>query len=111
MPIVWVFVAGEMWNRLCERRNKVKDTLKRLSLYGFTMLLLPCLVYFTIFHFHLSMVPNAGDHDLLVSPKLKYSLVGHQAEPSQPSKDKDLHTLLINKQCLILLFFFFFLER
>lgn len=86
VPIVWVLLAGEMWDRLCERRNKVKDTLKRLSLYGFTMLFLPCLVYYTIFNFHLSLVPNAGDHDLLVSTKLKYSLVGHKAEPSQSSK-------------------------
>lgn len=88
MLITWAFVGFEIWNRLCERRTKVKNTMKRLGVYSLTIGLLPLLVYFTIFSFHLDLVSNSGDHDLLLSSKLKYSLIGNELEASQPSKDK-----------------------
>lgn len=42
-------------------------------------------VYLALFQLHFNLVPNAGDHDLLVSSHLKYSLQGNSLEASQPS--------------------------
>lgn len=44
---------------------------------------LPVMIYFTIFHIHIGLIPNAGDHDLAVSGQLRYSLEGNHHEPVQ----------------------------
>ena len=36
-----------------------------------------------LFQFHLDLIPNAGDHDLAVSARLRYSLEGNEFPPTQ----------------------------
>lgn len=64
----------------------MKSVINRLFTYFLAVGLLPMVVYYYIFRFHLSLVPNAGDHDLSLSSHLRYSLNGNQLEPTQPSK-------------------------
>jgi dolichyl-phosphate-mannose--protein O-mannosyl transferase len=68
--------------------------MKHLFMSFLTFGALPLSVYLSIFQFHLRLLPNAGDHDLLYSSQLKYSLNGNTFEPSQPSKNN----LFSNKQ-------------
>ncbi|KAG2222094.1 hypothetical protein INT45_007980, partial [Circinella minor] len=48
-----------------------------------TTAILPTFIYFMLFQFHLDLIPNSGDHDLAVSPPLRYSLEGNEFSPSQ----------------------------
>lgn len=84
--MIWVSIAVETWNKLCDKRNHVRTIIKQNLVYLLTVGVLPIVIYGLIFNFHLSLVPNAGDHDLLLSSHLKYSLIGNELEPSQPSK-------------------------
>lgn len=86
IPMVWVSIAIETYTKLCDKRNHVKSVVKQNLVYLLTVGVLPLVVYGLIFSFHLSLIPSAGDHDLLLSSHLKYSLVGNALEPSQPSK-------------------------
>lgn len=79
-------------------------TLKRLMIYAFTVGFLPLFVYYTIFQFHMGLVPSSGDHDLLLSPEFKYALEGNNFEPTQPSK---LVLLCILICCTNFVFLFF----
>lgn len=38
-----------------------------------------------IFKIHFDIASNAGDHDLILSSRFRYSLNGNHFEPSQPS--------------------------
>lgn len=60
--------------------------MKQILAATLTVGVLPACVYLSIFQLHFNVLPNAGDHDLLLSSKLKYSLHGNELEPSQASK-------------------------
>ncbi|KAG2193755.1 hypothetical protein INT47_005036, partial [Mucor saturninus] len=85
LPMIWVSIAFETYNKLCDKRNTVKSVIKQNAIYLLTVGLLPLVIYGLIFSFHLALIPSAGDHDLLLSSHLKYSLVGNVLEPSQPN--------------------------
>jgi dolichyl-phosphate-mannose--protein O-mannosyl transferase len=87
MPVIWIFICTDVWNKLCEKHNNVHAILKQVCVYIMTVGVLPFIVYCSIFKFHFVLLPNAGDHDLLVSSRLRYSLQGNALEPSQPSKE------------------------
>lgn len=86
IPVIWVSILHDSWNKLCERHNSIKSIVKGLVTNVLSTMLLPLCVYLAIFQLHFNLIPNAGDHDLLVSSHLKYSLQGNSLEPSQPSK-------------------------
>lgn len=85
IPVIWVSILHDGWNKLCERHNSVKSIVRNLFAHTLSTMLLPLCVYLAIFQVHFNLIPNAGDHDLLVSSHLKYSLKGNSLEPSQPS--------------------------
>lgn len=85
IPAIWVSILNDTWNRLCEKRNSIKNIVRNFIINVFSTILLPMCVYLAIFQFHFTLVPNAGDHDLLISSHLKYSLQGNSLEPSQSS--------------------------
>lgn len=76
----------DAWSKLCEKQNNVKSVLKQFTAALLTVGVLPLCIYLSIFRFHFTLIPKAGDHDLLLSSKLKYSLEGNELEPSQASK-------------------------
>lgn len=83
MAVVWLSSGIELWKKLGDKQiatsTLASDFTKRLI----TTAVLPFCVYFTIFTLHFGLVPNSGDHDLLISPQLKYSLNGNEFEPTQ----------------------------
>ncbi|KAI8637207.1 Dolichyl-phosphate-mannose-protein mannosyltransferase-domain-containing protein [Parasitella parasitica] len=85
VPVIWMSILNEVWTRLGEKRNSIKAILRNMSVNILSTVLMPLCIYLAIFQFHFNMVPNAGDHDLLVSSRLKYSLQGNTLEPSQPN--------------------------
>jgi dolichyl-phosphate-mannose-protein mannosyltransferase len=86
MPVIWIFICTDVWNKLCEKHNNVHAMLKQFCIYILTVGILPLIIYYSIFKFHFFLLPNSGDHDLLVSSHLRYSLQGNVLEPSQQSK-------------------------
>lgn len=99
VPFIWILVCTDVWSKLCEKHNQVHVVLKQVCLYAVTVGLLPFIVYCSIFKFHFSLLPLAGDHDLLISARLRYSLEGNALEPSQPSK-RAFFKILNNEQRL-----------
>ncbi|GAA5803485.1 hypothetical protein HPULCUR_008967 [Helicostylum pulchrum] len=85
LPIIWSSIALETWNKCCDKRNKLKSIANRLFTYFLAVGVLPVMIYYYIFRFHLSLIPLAGDHDLSLSSHLRYSLTGNELEPSQPN--------------------------
>ncbi|KAK4514369.1 uncharacterized protein ATC70_001962 [Mucor velutinosus] len=85
IPALWVSILNDSWNKLCEKHNSIKSIVKNIVTHVLSTMLLPLCVYLAIFQIHFNLIPNAGDHDLLVSPHLKYSLQGNSLEPSQPN--------------------------
>ncbi|CEP12652.1 hypothetical protein [Parasitella parasitica] len=85
IPVIWVSILHGAWIKLCEKHNKIRMIVKNMFVSMLSTMLLPLCVYLAIFQFHFNLIPNAGDHDLLVSSRLKYSLQGNSLEPSQPN--------------------------
>ncbi|KAI8066306.1 Dolichyl-phosphate-mannose-protein mannosyltransferase-domain-containing protein [Gilbertella persicaria] len=83
-PVIWASIGIEAWNKMCEKQNQVKTVLRQVCTFAITVGLLPLGVYLALFHFHFSLIPKGGDHDLLLSSKLRYSLEGNAFEASQP---------------------------
>ncbi|KAI8993132.1 Dolichyl-phosphate-mannose-protein mannosyltransferase-domain-containing protein [Pilobolus umbonatus] len=83
LPVIWTWVGYDWWGKVTDKDNSMRLVIKKTSLYFLTTVLLPLSVYFAIFQFHLRLIPQAGDHDLLLSTELKYSLRGNVFENSQ----------------------------
>lgn len=86
IPVIWVSILNDSWSKLCDKHSNVKGIVRSLATNVVSTILLPLCVYVALFQVHFNLIPNAGDHDLLVSSQLKYSLQGNSLEPSQPSK-------------------------
>ncbi|KAI7902951.1 Dolichyl-phosphate-mannose-protein mannosyltransferase-domain-containing protein [Cokeromyces recurvatus] len=83
IPILLTSILLNTWNQLCNKYNKIKDSIQNLFIQVITITLLPFLIYLTIFQIHFWLIPNRGDHDLILSPHLKHSLVGTETELTQ----------------------------
>ncbi|KAI8146733.1 hypothetical protein BJV82DRAFT_395608 [Fennellomyces sp. T-0311] len=81
--VTWASTATYLWRILGEKRFALNYIAKQFMVRFATTAVLPLYVYFIIFQYHLGRVPNAGDHDLAVSARLRYSLVGNEFEQTQ----------------------------
>ncbi|ORY96126.1 hypothetical protein BCR43DRAFT_547064 [Syncephalastrum racemosum] len=83
MAVVWLSNGLQFWEKLGDKRNSARalaiDFMKRVI----TAAIVPVCVYFAFFQLHFGLIPNSGDHDLLISPQLKYFLNGNEFEPTQ----------------------------
>ncbi|KAG1641980.1 hypothetical protein G6F44_005295 [Rhizopus delemar] len=82
LPIIWCSIAFEMWNQLSDKKNSVYSCIKKVYVYLFTVGAFPFWIYMLIFKIHFDIASNAGDHDLILSSRFRYSLNGNHFEPS-----------------------------
>ncbi|KAL0075880.1 glycosyltransferase family 39 protein [Phycomyces blakesleeanus] len=75
--IIWAATVRDTWKMLSEKNKAMSQILRHLSSRVVSIGALPVAVYLGVFYIHFQLVPNAGDHDLLISSKLKYSLEGN----------------------------------
>ncbi|KAI7867434.1 hypothetical protein BDF14DRAFT_688193 [Spinellus fusiger] len=74
---LWGATANSTWKCLVNQQKPISAAVKHMASHVLTLGVLPVAVYLSIFYLHFTMLPNSGDHDLLISPQLKYSLQGN----------------------------------
>ncbi|KAI8365396.1 uncharacterized protein BYT42DRAFT_649292 [Radiomyces spectabilis] len=77
LVLVWLCTASDLWYQVTDRRNTMVSVTKQLISRLFTLAALPLATYLAIFQLHFKLIPNSGDHDLLLGPQLRYHLEGN----------------------------------
>ncbi|KAI9485451.1 MAG: Dolichyl-phosphate-mannose-protein mannosyltransferase-domain-containing protein [Benjaminiella poitrasii] len=82
-PIILTSTLSKTWNNLCNKNTNTLHVL-RTALRQFVILTcIPLLTYLAVFQIHFWLTPNSGDHDILLKPQLRHSLMAVEPEPSQ----------------------------
>ncbi|KAI9020047.1 hypothetical protein CLU79DRAFT_888466 [Phycomyces nitens] len=76
--IIWAATARDTWKMLSDKSKNMSLIFHHLSSRLLSIGILPIAIYLAIFQIHFQAIPNAGDHDLLISSSLKYSLEGNE---------------------------------
>ncbi|CAO3693565.1 unnamed protein product [Rhizopus microsporus] len=83
LPVIWYSIGREIWSDMTDTRQSIYVCLRKLYVYLFSVGVFPFWVYMFIFKMHFDIASKAGDHDLILSSRFRYSLVGNEFEPSQ----------------------------
>ncbi|KAI9489426.1 hypothetical protein BDB00DRAFT_791129 [Zychaea mexicana] len=83
LVVTWTSTLTYLWKILGEKKFGFNYVAKQFIARFITTAVLPLCIYLMLFHIHIGMIPMAGDHDLVVSPRLRFSLEGNEFPKTQ----------------------------